>query len=52
MKRYLTGLSVSVLLGLCVGSKAQDIHFHSFMKMRYSVIQRSQVFSVATTRSA
>ena len=30
MKRYLTGLSVSVLLGLGVTSNAQDVHFSQF----------------------
>lgn len=30
MKRYLTGLSVSVLLGLGVNSNAQDVHFSQF----------------------
>ena len=30
MKRYLTGLSASVLLGLSLGANAQDIHFSQF----------------------
>ena len=30
MRKYLTGLSVSILLGLSVNSNAQDIHFSQF----------------------